>query len=487
MTRRWTLLLILLAVAVTATIALVVYNHRPEDAGSRLWIPKPTRITPEIVRLQQYVRIDTSKANEIDGARFLAAILEQAGVHPEIIESAPGRANLVARIKGRRDGDALLLLNHLDVVPANPAGWTRPPFAAAIHANMIWGRGTLDMKGIAICQLEAFLDLARSRRVPERDVVFLATADEENDGVMGMAWLLAHRPDVIRGVRYALNEGGVTETLQERVSYFGIEIGTKMMSRLRLHAATREALQRTRIALEPRIAPEDPGRVLPEVRRFLHQIAPFRVEEHARLDDVDRTIAQGKFWLLPLGYRELTQNVLWVGGIQTQGGEPVMPANLYCLPDELPERHVELLQKQVAPFGARVAVVRLNGPAPLTSPDTPMWALLAREIRREYGSGFAIGTQINTASYNDSRFLRARGIDAYGVWPFPVDFYQTEGIHGIDERIRADWFMQGVSLMKRVVHGYAFDPLPPSPAGVTRSVAQRPQKPSESSPMKTPS
>jgi acetylornithine deacetylase/succinyl-diaminopimelate desuccinylase-like protein len=141
-----------------------------------------------------------------------------------------------------------------------------------------------------------------------------------------------------------------------------------------------------------------------------------------------------------------------------------MAVSLLTLPDELPARHVERLQRDVEPFAARVEVMRFNGPAPLTSPQTPMWALLSREIRHEYGNGFTIGTEILAASSNDSRFLRARGIAAYGVWPFPVDFYQTEGVHGVNERVRADWFMKGVALMRRVVWNYAFAPLPPPPA-----------------------
>src|SRR5205807_2346847 len=123
------------AVRAAGTVAMVLYNPlHDRSAGTQLWIPKRTRMAPEIARLQQYGRIDTSKQNEIDGARSLAAILEQAGAHPEIIESAPGRANLVARIKGKRDGEALLLLHHIDVVAANPAEWTHPPVAAAIRA-----------------------------------------------------------------------------------------------------------------------------------------------------------------------------------------------------------------------------------------------------------------------------------------------------------------------------------------------------------------
>jgi acetylornithine deacetylase/succinyl-diaminopimelate desuccinylase-like protein len=478
--RRWRLPLAILVIGGIGVGALLVYNHvTEEEVESQLWIPKPTVITPEITRLQEYVRIDTSKANEIEGARYLAAHLAKAGVRYEIIEPSPGRASLYARIEGKRDGDALLLLNHIDVVPAPAAGWWAAPFSASARNNMILGRGTLDMKGIAICQLEAFLAVARSGRTPERDIVFLATADEEKDGAWGVGWLVEHRPDVFAGVRFALNEGGITETLQEKISYFGIEIGTKMVCRLRLVAPTREALQRTRIALEPNVSPPDPHRILPEVKEFLHDIAPLRLERRAELDDIDRTVAAGKFWLLPPGYRELTQNVIWLGGVQPEGGQFAMSVILYNLPDELPERRIEQLRREVAPFGVRVEVLRTAGPAPLTSRHTPMWSLLAREIRREYGAGFPIGSEILTVSYNDSRFLRARGIDAYGVWPFPVDYYQTDGIHGINERIRADWFMQGVSLTKRVVGAYAFEPLPAPNEPVTRSVRKPAQKPSE--------
>jgi hypothetical protein len=240
-----------------------------------------------------------------------------------------------------------------------------------------------------------------------------------------------------------------------------------------------------RIALEPRITPPDPERILPEVKRYLHEIAPLRLEQGPRLEDIDRAIAQGKFWLLPAGYKELTQNTMWIGGIQQQNGGYVMPANLYLLPDEQPEHYLAELQKAVAPFGVRVEAGRLNGPAPLTPPDTPLWTILAREIRRQYGSDFRIGTRVNAVSYNDSRFLRVSGIDAYGVWPFPIDFFQTEGVHGSDERVRADWFMDGVALMKRVVRSYAFDPLPVGPDAMTRSVTGPPQKPSESGLMKT--
>src|SRR5439155_19827119 len=102
------------------------------ELRSQLYIPKEARLTPEIALLQRYVRIGTSNepGREAAGASFLADLLEKNGVKPEVIESAPGRANVYAKVKGRRSGEGLLLLNHIDVVPAAPAGWIRPPFAA---------------------------------------------------------------------------------------------------------------------------------------------------------------------------------------------------------------------------------------------------------------------------------------------------------------------------------------------------------------------
>ena len=112
-------------------------------------------------------------------------------------------------------------------MPAPPNGWTRPPFAAEIFANQVYGRGALDMKGIGITQLAAFVDVARSHRTPEHDIIFLAVADEERGGALGTEWLIAHRPDIFEGVRYALNEGGINEMESEKVTYFGIELGSK--------------------------------------------------------------------------------------------------------------------------------------------------------------------------------------------------------------------------------------------------------------------
>ncbi len=463
MKRRWIPFAIFAAVA-SAAVGLLWFYSRwlDRDIRSQLYVPKEARITPEIELLRQYIRIDTSNppGRELAGARFLAGLLAKHGVQAEVIESAPGRGNVYARLKGRRSGEGLLLLHHIDVVPARPEGWQRPPFAGEIVFNQLYGRGALDMKSVAICELEGFLEVARSGRPPERDIIFLGVADEERGGMMGLAWLLEHRPELFEGIRYALNEGGITETRQERLSYFGVEIGTKMNVRTRVRAATREQLQRTRIALEPYFTPPDPDRVLPQVREFLRELAPLRVEQRPLLADIDRTIADGKFWLLSRGSRELMQNVVWIGAISTDGRGATMEVNLYNLPDEDPDRRIAWLRSAIAPFGAVIEeIVEKNGPAPLSSRHTPLFDLITRAAQQQYGA-VPVGSEILTGASNDSRYLRARGIPCYGLWPFRVDFYQSQGIHSIDERVRLDWFMDGVSLMRRLVRDYAYEPLP---------------------------
>jgi acetylornithine deacetylase/succinyl-diaminopimelate desuccinylase-like protein len=461
---RWRIPLLALAIGGAVLTAIYFVNQRwQHEIDRQYWVPKPVTITPEIERLRAYVRIDTTNppGNETLGARYLASLMEKAGVHAEIIEPLPGRGSVYARIRGKRPGEGLMLLSHIDVVPADPRVWTRPPFAAEFRFDQLYGRGTLDMKGIAMCELEGFLDVARSRRVPERDLVFLATADEEEGGGMGMAWVVAHRPDLFEGIRYAINEGGITESKQESISYFGIEIGSKMVVRTRLRAPSREAMSEARRALEPLITPQDPDRVLPEVRAFLHSLAPQRVEQRQYLDDVAKTIAEGKFWLLQRGYKELMQNIVWLGGVETDARGATMRAFLYNLPDESPDARLEWLRGALAPFGTVIdEVTEKNGPAPLSSSRTPMFALIAREVARQY-PGVPVGTEILAAEYNDSRYLRARGVEAYGLFPYPVDFYQTQGIHGVDERVRTAWYMEGVSVMRRIAWSYAFAPLPP--------------------------
>jgi acetylornithine deacetylase/succinyl-diaminopimelate desuccinylase-like protein len=449
-----------LALAAAAATVLVVYNRRMEsDLTPQLYVPHPAKMTPDIALLQEYVRIDTSNppGDEVAGARWLCDHLRRGGVSPETIESAPRRANVYARIRGRTAGQGLLLLSHIDVVPAeNRSSWSKPPFSASIAANMLWGRGAADMKGITVCHLRAFIDVAKSGRMPEHDIVFLAVADEEKGGEYGTRWLIRNRPDVFQGCRYVIGEGGITEVQKEEPTYFGIEIGAKEITDLQLNAPTREQLQRVRIALEPYFHPPDALRVLPGVRSFFRSVAPLRVQFEPQLRDIDATIAAGKLWLLPPAYGDLVQNTLWAGAVREENGRFSMRVMMANLPEADPDARIQWLAALIRPTGASIgAITRKEGPIPMSSDVTPLFALLTREVHHVYGNA-VVGPEVLAASTSDSRFLRPLGFDCYGFQPFPLDFFQTLGIHGVNERVRLDWFVSGVQLTRRVVADYAF-------------------------------
>lgn len=448
-------MLSILGLAAVILVGAIVLAFRRTALDDATFVPRPETITPEIVQLQQYIQIDTSNppGNEAAGAKFLAGELAKNGVRAEIIESAPGRASVYARIEGRTPGGGLLLLNHIDVIPADASQWKFPPFAAEIRSNMVWGRGALDMKSIGLTHLQAFVAVAKEKRQPLHDLVFLAVADEEEGSAYGTKWLLDHRPDVFDGIRYAIGEGGVTETLQEKITYFGVETGSKQFTKFELRGASRTALQQARIALEPYFTRREPDRILPEVREYFRILAPHRKAPGPLLQDIDQTIRDGKFWLLDPNYQALTQNIVFVRGTEKRDSGFVAPGWLAMLPAEDAERHLTWLRGIVAPFGVSVVVTQGSAATAISSIHTPFFEEIVRSVRKAYGE-VPVGPIISSASTNDSRWLRPRGIDCYGFWPYPVSIYHTWGIHGIDERIRLDWYMSGVRMMTLLVRGY---------------------------------
>lgn len=445
-----------IAILAAALIAFQRWNAREDERfrRARTYIAEPLQITPEIRLLQEYVRIDTSNppGDVSAGARWLVALLEGSGVHAEIIEPAPGRTNVYARIKGRRPGEGLLLLNHIDVMPAGAAKWQRPPFSGEIALTTMYGRGTLDMKSIAICQLAAFLDVARSGKPPERDVAFLAAADEETGSANGVAWLVAHRPELFDGIRYAIGEGGITEMLADKVTYFAIEVGAKQYARLALEADTPEPLEQARWALQPYATAREPERILPEVRTYFRFIAPTRLAFPKELADIDGAVARGDFWRLPKPYRDLTQTILSIDWPHDVDGRLISNVHILMLPDEEPQARVARVRRIVEPLGVRIRVTHIEPRTPVSSHDTPLFRILAAEARREYEA--PAGTLILHRSSNDSRFLRRIGIHCYGLAPYPVDAFQSATIHGTNEQVRLDRFVRGVELTRRVVKAW---------------------------------
>ena len=177
--------------------------------------------------LSQYLRINTTNppGNEMLAARWLAGVLRREGIEVQIFEPTPGKANLYARLRGDGSARPLILLNHMDVVLASPQYWQVDPFSGVIKDGYVWGRGALDMKGEAIVQLMTLVILKRAKLPLKRDVIFLATADEEIGAGVGAGWFAEHHGDLIRNAEFLINEGGTIRADGrggDGVEYYGV-------------------------------------------------------------------------------------------------------------------------------------------------------------------------------------------------------------------------------------------------------------------------
>jgi hypothetical protein len=242
---------------------------------------------------------------------------------------------------------------------------------------------------------------------------------------------------------------------KEQVSYFAIETGTKQFVELEAHAETRDALEHARIALEPWVDPFDIDAVTPELRQYFRTVAPLRRVGGELLTDVDGAIERGKIWNLATTYRALAQNTVGLYGIEAAAGGFSMRVVLHNLPQVDPWDRIEWIRRTLAPYQVTVEVRDTMGPTKVSSTETPFYAIVVDAARRSHAPQ-SIGPLLLPLATNDSRYLRARGIHAYGIWPFKVDYFQTLGIHAGNERIRLDWYTEGVALMKAIVERYAF-------------------------------
>lgn len=187
------------------------------------------------------LRIDTTNSpehpgNEIEAARYLETRFSRDGLSSQILESAPGRGNIVSRIQGDGSGGAPVLLSaHLDVVPAEEEHWEHPPFAAEIHDGCIWGRGAIDMKNMAAMEAMVMLLLQRSGIPLKRDLIFAGVADEEEGCEFGSLWLVREHPELVRA-EYAISEiGGFSLHVGDKC-FYPVQVAEKGYVRLTVRA-----------------------------------------------------------------------------------------------------------------------------------------------------------------------------------------------------------------------------------------------------------
>jgi acetylornithine deacetylase/succinyl-diaminopimelate desuccinylase-like protein len=422
--------------------------------------------------LTQYLRIDTQNppGNETAGAKFLQQLLVKNGIDAKLVGDDPNRQGVYARLSSGTSEKALVLLHHIDVVPVVPAEWTKPAFGGLHEAGYIWGRGALDIKSLGIAELMAVLDLKRRNARLARDVIYLAVPDEELGGLNGAKALLDKHPELFANVGYVLNEGGYNETIVDHVAFWGVEVQQKVPLFLRLtmrgapgHAASPPddggVLARLVDALGKIRAIETPYRLTPAVERFFHAVGAAKKDEKGEVlrairEPLDLPRIQR---VLPMGYRSLLHDTIAITRINGGGCTNCLPAvgtadlDIRLLPDEtgdaMEAKVRELLGKQ-----GEVQVLLKGEPSPESPANTDLYRVVSAAFQKsDPGSGVAPVVQAGTS---DSRFFRARGVVAYGIAPFKVNYYDAETVHGTDERIRERFFDAGVRLMREIVRGF---------------------------------
>lgn len=423
-------------------------------------------------RFVSYLQIDTSNppGNETEGARFLQQLLIKDGIDAKLVGSDPKRQSVYARLESGSNEKALLLLHHIDVVPVAASEWTKPPFGGHRSGGYIFGRGALDIKSLGIAELTALVDLKRRKMPLRRDIIFLGVADEELGGVKGCKELLETRPDLFANVGFVLNEAGYNETAVDKVLFWGIEVAQKVPLFVRIHMrgtpghsasppADGGTLVRLMTVLQSIVAIPTPYRLTPAVGRYFKTLAKTKKDEKGALlgslhEPLDPKQIEA---ILPPGYRSLLHDTIAITRMHGGVCPNCLPATAYAdvdirlLDDEKPDAMLSRL-RGLMPKGGEVEVLLAGEPTPESASDTELFAVLAAAMKKsEPGSAAAAAVSAGTS---DSRYFRQRGIVAYGIAPFKVNYYDAGTVHGNDERIRAAFFAEGVRLTRDIVRDF---------------------------------
>ena len=404
--------------------------------------------------LQEYVRIPSISppSNTAPCARLFAAELERNGLKPKLYTSGPaGQTNLVVRLKGKDSTKKpILLLNHFDVVPVDPKAWNVDPFGAVIRDGIIWGRGTLDMKGIGTEQLMALIALHNSGIVPSRDIVMISTADEEMGGELGIRWMIANHFDEI-DAEYVLDEGGMgtRNALAPNKLVFGISVGDKIVLwlRLRAHGTAGHGSQPI---------PDNANMILLQaIGRAM--ALPESGKQNPVVEEMRRTIGE------PLVVNKFTsaiqRNTISLTTLTSGVGSPpkanVIPstaeASLDCrlLPGTNAEEFISEMKARINDPRVTVEIISTAPDVAMSPSNTPLFAAM-RDTVLKYHPG-AVVTPMIVPFGTDSAFLQQRGVIAYGFTPMVIDAATAATMHSDSERIPIAEFITGLHIFYDVL------------------------------------
>src|SRR5256886_6132014 len=351
--------------------------------------------------LSQYTGINTTNppGNEIAAARWLADMLGRDGIESRIFEPAPGKANLYARLAGDGSSRPIILLNHMDVVLASPDYWSVDPFSGLTKDGYIWGRGSLDMKGEAIAQLMTMLILKRAHVPLRRDIIFLATSDEEIGAGVGAAWIAEQQAPLVKDAELLLNEGGLTRADGHGgVEFYGI--GTTEKSPFWLDVTAHgtaghgsrptpdNPVHRLVRALNRIAAWQTPLTVTPAAERSFRDLATIERDTTVRrwLSDIRaalRDSVAARYITADLTYNALLRNTISITGLKGSDKTNVIPPvataaiDVRLLPGQDPAAFLADLMRVMGDSAVSIRPQGPNWPATESSTETEMFRAIA--------------------------------------------------------------------------------------------------------------
>jgi len=425
----------------------------------------------EVVRLaSDLIRIDTSNRGggdciERPAAEYVAERLGEAGLEPELVESAPGRANVVVRLPGADPArPGLLVHGHLDVVPAEPADWSVPPFSGEVVDGWLWGRGAVDMKGMVAMMVALARAYAREGRRPPRDVVLAFTADEEDSAEAGSDWLVRHRPELFEGCTEGISEsGGYTFHAGDGVRIYPVGAGERGTAWLELTAEGRAGHGSRRnddnavgalAAAVARIHDHRwPVRLTPTVRAALAGLgAAVGVDLDPDSPDFDVDDALERLGrasaLVESTVRNSANPTMLSAGYKVN----VIPGAATGRIDGrvLPGGEEEFESTLDRLTGDRVRWEYLHREVPLeASPDSTTFAAIRSALEAEDPGAHVV--PVCLAGGTDAKQFSRLGITGYGFAPLrlPEGFDYSAVFHGVDERVPVDGLTFGLRALDR--------------------------------------
>lgn len=440
--------------ALVACLLLMAVPSGPRAAAST---PPAAYEDLAVDLLRQYLQIDTTvpPGNELRGARFYQRILAREGIPVEVDEFAPGRANLLATLAGSGAKRPLILMNHIDVVPADPSRWSVPPFSGAVKDGMIYGRGAEDMKTEGVLQLLALVRARREGLALDRDILFLATADEEAEFAGA---LRAISPEGWRSrlekAEFLITEGG--ENLLDRSLrpvYFGVETAEKGPFWLTLRTTgtpghgsrpiADSALNRLVRALERVRRHETAMKVLPTVEKFFRDQAAHVPEPRATwYRDLHAALRDPEAARVLYDDRDvsaLLRNTISITIVKAGYKTNVIPGtaeaeiDVRLLPGEDPEAFLGELRAVIADPAVEIVAPESFRPPNQSPTDTELFRVIERVLARHH-PGVPVTTKMLTGA-TESVLFRPLGVVSYGFTPLLTTSEETATGHGDDERI----------------------------------------------------